>query len=342
MTSSREQSPLSDPGPDILARERGRFWRRSALGRFLFSPWSAPAVVAAFLAVLLVPPWLGGSTPAEGSPSPGPVPVVDSGRDLLPGEVIQASTFGRPLYLGDSGRPVIRHAVTGEVRELTPFEQDWGSFFPVRHTGVQDIVESPGPRGHGLWWRDRSANQQLSSYRAFGRHRWRQRQQAELSFMVSSLSIGADVLFSWHGGYVPVSFSDRLARVLEPVPERYPYVVRSGRWVQVPARWRCSAAIETALSQGLSPGCPSPVYLALLDEAWVSAGLLLEDVYQARSVLDVMDSLDSVAMSGSGLSGAYASALLDVARSQDRLDASLRVLWARSLAEDLPIYVELP
>ena len=329
----------SDSVPDILSTERRRFWRRTALGRVLSSRWSFTGVVMAIFALLVVPLWLGGGSEASPSSSPAE-PVSDSGRPLNPSEVRVASKFGSPVALGDTGRPVVRHAVTGEVRELTDFELAWDGGAVFRFTDVENIVEAPGPRGHGVWWRDQASRREAMSFHAFGRHDWRARQQEELSFMADTLFEAYDVLWSWHGGPVAVPFSHRLAQVLDPLQQRYPFVRRDSAWAQVPGRWRCDIVTETQLSQGVTPGCPTPAYLALLDESWSSMGLLLADIYEARLILDAMDSLDSHALAGSGFLPQYRLALLDVARSRDRVQAVLKGLWARSLAEDLVIFVE--
>ena len=342
MGSVRRDGFPSGSVPDILAAERASSRPRFPALAFLLGRWSVGASFAALALLGFSFFWLRGASQDDAALADVSSVPVDLRRDLNPAEVLWASSFGRPLYLGDSGRPVVRHSSTGEVRELTAFEQDWNYYYPSRFTGVQDIAESPGPRGYGIWWRGEPSRQVRQSYLAFGRHDWRERQQAELRWVVGTLAESAGVLSSWHGGYAPISSTAHLEQQLAPVSERYSFVVRSGQWAQIPGRWRCDLGVEKVLTQGLTVGCPTPVYLQLVEDAWVSVGLLLEDIYQARAILELMEPLDSLAVAGSGYPEAYQLALLDVARSQDRLDAALRVLWARSAAEDLVIFVEVP
>ena len=119
-------------GPDILAEERERrLRRRRGIRAFFPSSWLTGRAGVFILVVFLLGGlgWLGFQRwgdadrlgPGSGSPSFSS-PVPERARDLTASEYSLASRYGRPLYFGTEGVPVVQVEGTGKVRELTPFE----------------------------------------------------------------------------------------------------------------------------------------------------------------------------------------------------------------------------
>ena len=105
-----------------------------------------------------------------------------------------ASRYGRPLWLGPSGRPLVFNEETEEVREITPFEMAFEGSFLVRGSSRGSVIEVPGPRGHGMWWRSGAEEVSLRLWLSFDRGSWRDKQEVELSRMMHGLWIGVNIL----------------------------------------------------------------------------------------------------------------------------------------------------
>lgn len=271
-------------GGDLLAEERERRQRRRRGFRAVWPGfWLTGGTGLAILVVFLVSGlgWLGfrqwdqfdfplgradrPAPPAEAVTS-GPEPP-ERLRDLTAAEHAQAARFGSPLYLGAGGSPVVAVAATGTVRELTPFELELESPVSYRSTRRGLVVQTAGPRGWGLWWRDTAELDSLAPLLSFDRRAWRDRQEAELNRTLRGIYLGFFVLNSldyaqWERGLGEPLLST-MARVKEPYPP-----AGWGLWSGVPGRWVCDAALERQLAQGVGPGCPGREYREALGDAW--------------------------------------------------------------------------
>ena len=199
-----EDDSGEDSGADILAEERERRLQRRRGFRVLFpSNWLAGRTGVVILLAFLVGGlgWFGFQRwddarqvgPGVGSPSLLPT-VPERGRDLSVSEYSLASRYGSPLYLGTGGIPVVRVEGTGQVRELTSFELEFDSAFTRVPSPRGLVIEVPGPRGWGMWWRDMSEASSLRSLVSFDRRSWAGRQEEELSRVVRGIFLGIRVI----------------------------------------------------------------------------------------------------------------------------------------------------
>ena len=271
-----------------------------------------------------------------------PAPSVEAGRVLYASEAALAGRFGEPLHMGAEGFPVIRHHATGEVREITPFEVAWDDPRRVRSVGMIDIMEAPGPRGWGLRWRDTSERELLSSHSSFPRHSWRARQEEELALAVSHTVDALFVALSWDVGYAHIGKAAAVRESLAQLEAAHPVVGTSAGWAAVPGQWRCDPAWESDLHQGVTPGCPTEAYLLLLSESWASVGLLVDHVHSMARILQVMEGMSFRELELSGLYPELQAVVVDAQSAAERLVGALVVLRARSLAEELPIHIDVP
>ena len=335
---------------DILADERNTQKRKRK--RRLFSKWhdlmsgrSGLFVLGGFLLVGLVAvvfqQVIGEDAPGISSYGAGAQQVhSESGRDLTPLEAADGLRYGRPLYLGDSGRPVVVLNATGEVRELTPVELE----FPVnRHfvsTGYGRAVWSPGARGLGVWWNHDPELWLVSEAQYFDRLTWVNRQTGELQGMVSGLSpillfvAGMD-LNVWQPGWGEL-LAGRLTLLRDPYELATFY-----QWGAIPDQWRCSDELESDLNQGVTRGCPTGEYTNTLSAVWVELGNVMEILAGLGRLGDVRDGQTLDVAIYSGLYAAQAHRTLDLYNAVDRLEVALGILHDVSAAERLSIGVEL-
>ncbi len=335
------EAPPAEPPRDILAGERARPRRWWRPGGWL-SGRLGMAVLAVFVAgglgwVLFSKVDPGPAGPAGRSGAAWPA-HPESGRDLTPAERAFAAGYGQPLFLGSGGRPVVRLEVTGEVRELTPVELDFGSSLPYAGAGYGGVVWTPGPRGWGLWWKDDAERRALESAVRFPRSRWREKQHAELSHAALRVSQGLGLVESldlelWRPGIGPV-----LAGLMGELEGRHP-VLEYGHWGAVPGQWLCDSQLESNLNQGLTQGCPAGEYLDRLEDAWVRLGVaadLLRGIGRLSAEMDAMSAEDR---HQSALPRAQAYLLADLLNAVRELERSLQLLWDESGASGLPIGV---
>ena len=335
-------------GPDILAEERERRRRRRrGIRAFFPSSWltgrAGVFILVAFLLGGLG--WLGFQRwgdaerlgPGSGSPSLS-APVPERARDLTASEYSLASRYGRPLYLGTEGVPVVQVEGTGKVRELTPFELKFDSAFTRIPSPRGLVIEVPGPRGWGMWWRDMSEAHSLRPLVSFDRRSWASRQERELSRVVRGVSLGMQVISGvnlelWNPG-AGDSFLDLTAQIKDPYPP-----VRHRHWSAVPGLWVCDQQLERDLHQGLTPSCPGVEYLGALREAWGSAGLVVERMEGIARLVHRMDGMSSEEFFQSNVRASLSYEILDLARDVRELDLALSRLRRVSREWDLPIVV---
>ncbi len=273
--------------------------------------------------------------------SEGSSPHPESGRPLTAGEYSLAVSFGEPLRLGDGGLPVIRVPVTGDVREITPVEVDYDEPVPFVYSGYRNAVWGPGPKGWGIFWKDDSELRSLDPELRFTREAWRLKQEDELNRALARFSDGVGIASladfdRWRPGVGMAVY-----QVSQEIGGWYP-PVEYGHWGMVPDLWICDDAMESALTQGITLGCPDAEYLTSLADVWVSLGLVVEHLGTIGLFLHEMEGMDSSGRDTSGLSFSLPYQAQDMMRLLDRLDLAMDALWQVSATDDLPIFLEGP
>ena len=336
------RSPESER--DILAEERLRKPRR----RWWPGNWLTGRVGAVVLVVFIVGGlgWVvtaGSNLGSDRSRESFDVVRVkdpEAGRLLTLGEQSLASSYGVPLHLGDGGLPVVRHKLTGEVREMTPVEVEFGSSEGWMSAGRGSVVWTPGPRGWGVWWEDQTERRLLRPDLAFARGGWKRKQHSELSYAVGQVSDGLRMVRgmdfdAWRTGMGPV-LADRMGRL----GDRYP-VVDYGHWAAVPGQWVCDPELESDLNEGVTHGCPGELYLGALSDAWARVGSVVDLLEGMGKLGAEMDGMASDDLYQSELLGVQSYALGDVVNALKELKVSLERLWKITGDRGLPISVRL-
>ena len=328
---------------DILAEERVRPRRLWWPGNW-FVGRAGLVFLAVFVAVGLG--WAvfsrmgpGDVRPAvPGNVFPGDHP--EAGRGLTVQEGSAAARYGVPLFLGDGGLPVVRMAVTDEVRELTPVEMEFESALPFVSAGHGSVVWNPGPRGWGMWWVDDTERRELRPDVSFSRVRWWRKQQEELRLATAEVSNGLRLVRSmdfevWREGIGP-----ELAARVAGLKSRYP-VTRYGHWGAVPLQWVCDSELESDLNQGLTQGCPGGPYMEVLGDAWTRLGAVVELLDGMGRLGAEMDAMRSHDLYQSDLLLMQVYALADLMGAVEELTESLDILWDETGARGLPVAVRL-
>ena len=344
-----EDDSGEDSGADILAEERERRLRRRRGFRvFFLSNWLAGRAGVVILLAFLVGSlgWFGFQRwddaqrlgPGSGSPSLS-ASVPERAQDLSASEYSLASRYGRPLYLGAGGVPVVRVEGTGQVRELTSFELEFDSAFTRVPSPGGLVIEVPGPRGWGMWWQDMSEAHSLRSLVSFDRRSWASRQEGELSRVVRGISLGMQVVSGvnlelWDPGSGD-SLLDLMAQIKDPYPP-----VRHRHWSAAPGLWVCDLRLERDLHQGITPGCPGGEYLGALRDAWSRAGLVVERMEGIARLVHRMDGMSSEEFFQSNVRASFSYEVLDLAGDVREFDLALSRLRRVSREWDLPIVVD--
>ena len=287
---------------DILSEERERRVRRRRGFRALLpSSWLFGRTGVVILMVFLVGGlgWfgfrnLGDSRVDSGPPVPSgrSLPVPDRQRDLTSSEHSLAARYGEPLYMGSGGFPVVRVEGTGEIRPLTSFEMEFESAFSRLQVAGSRVIEVPGPRGWGMWWRDMSEPNALRPLVSFERRSWALRQERELTRVARGISLGMRLISDielevWREG-LGLPFLDLVSQVKGPYPPAL-----HGHWSAVPDMWVCDVLLERELHQGITPGCPGDEYLDALRDVWADAGLVVQRMERVARMMHYVDSMSS-------------------------------------------------
>ena len=267
-------------------------------------------------------------------------PVVeDVGRALFAGEYSIGEAYGEPIGLGEHGRPVVRHYVTGQERELTPVEMEYDKYDQFVSAGFGDVVFNPGPRGWGMWWRDDSDRIAELNRLYFVRQDWRDRQEEELEQVVSDAMEGVLFAFSFDLERWERGNGVRLGRRVDEVVARYDYRVGLGGWEMVPGQWVCDPVLESELHSGVTPGCPTGEFNGLLVACWIRVGVVLDRLELVSRVATGVDGLDLREFDSAQAVLRVGYPLLQLEQDLGRLEDALAALERRSLMEDLPIGV---
>ena len=341
--------------PDILWQEKARRRSRGRVTRFFSPGWwlegrRGAAALALFLVIgggLFILRFLnggvGGGDPVYVDYSSA-APVADAGRRLTGVEHGMASAFGEPLYLGRGGLPVVEHAATGEVRELTPMEEAYyelseGTNPPFLPTGENGVVWNPGPSGWGMWWKDTSEADALKPVRRYPRLPWRDKQEVELQEALRLLSGAVDAmsavnLEAWDSTVMP-----RVMAWVDRLKEAYPLGGEWGHWYAVPGQWVCDLELEAQLTMGITQGCPPDTYGIALAESWRQIGRTAEHLEGMARVGRQMDGLAYDDILDSGLYRTQYFYFITLADILEDLAFTLNVLVREAVGQELPVDV---
>ncbi len=317
-------------GPDILAEEKERRLRqRRGLRALWLGNWLTGRAGVIFLCLFLVAGlgWLGFQRMAPGRSDVGihassAASPPERVRALTASEHALASGYGEPLYVGPGGLPVVRVESTGQVREMTPFEVESGVPFVHLSSPRGPVVESPGPRGHGMWWQDRSEESSLRPLASFDRRAWLDRQEAELDRAVRGISAGIGLLRGleleiWKPGY-GLPLLELSSWIRDPYPPAH-----FGHWGAVPGLWVCDGVLELDLHQGVGPDCPGDEYMDALRDAWSHAGKIVDRMEGIGCFVHRMDGMSSADLYESNARMELAYEMLDLFEDYRDLELSL-------------------
>ena len=271
---------------------------------------------------------------ADGGRSGG-VPV---GVPLDPVAAADARRYGRPLYAGSQGRPVVAIGGTGEVRELTGYELEFLADRAFVSTGYGLVVRAPGRRGLGVWWEHDPERAVRSSWVPLDRVGWAARQNEELAYLVS---VGLGALTALQGLEIEPwqpGVGQRVLARLEPLYVRYP-LAGYGSWQHQPAQWRCDDDLEYDLRMGITAGCPDERVLSALADAWRQGGEFSDRLRRVGQLAVQRDAMDPDVALATGVTQELAYTLEELGRDLPRLEAALMRLWDRSAAHGLAISV---
>ena len=267
------------------------------------------------------------------------LPVPERGQGLSVSEYSLASRYGKPLYLSTGGVPVVQVEGTGQVRELTSFELEFDSAFTRVPSSRGLLIEVPGPRGWGMWWKDMSEASSLRSLVSFDRRSWASRQESELARVVRGISLGVRALSNVNLEVWDSGSGDPLLDLMAQIKDPYP-PVRHRHWSGVPGIWVCDMRLELDLHQGITPGCPGGEYLEALQDAWGRAGLVVERMEGIARLVHWMDGMSSEEFFQSNARANFSYEVLDLASDAREFDLALSRLRRVSREWDLPIVVD--
>ena len=348
-------SIFDDPGEarrDILSEERERVGPK----RWWWpGNWLSGRIGLGFLVVFIVLGlgWIviGGGSGRDGKlPNseyfPAEYTDPEAGRPLTGSEYALAEPFGEPIRLGERGFPLVKHRLTGVVREVTPVEVEYsvemaGLDRPYLETGVNGVVWTTGPRGWGMWWQEDSAVSAIGPLVSFPRERWRSKQEGELALALAGVTealrrVGAADFTVWRSGV-----SQGFYAATGELRSVHPVVSDHGFWWAVPHQWSCDLELERALNAGITQGCPPAEYHVALEEAWSRLGVVVDLVHGMGRLGLFMDSMRASDLYDSGLMADQAYAAADLLDEVRRLEVALEVLRYVSVQQELIINVGL-
>ncbi len=316
--------------PDILLDNRGRRPRLSGLrwlaGGFLSGKFGM-VVLATFLVIGGV--WLVYNRFFDEPAGLGGAGIVlsnhpEAGRSLTAQEAGSVARFGEPLYLGDSGRPVVKLDSTGEVRELTPLELEFPAGRVVEQRG-NGVLWAPGRLGWGVWWDGEDAAEGARKHLYMDRIGWVTRQNEELARGLAGLEGGilglANMdLEDWRGGQGRDLFA-----YVESYIAGYPDV-SPGYWGDVGWKWVCDENLEEELRHGVSEGCPSEEVVGAISLVWMEMGVVAELLRGFAAIAAARDGLTARQAMMANASNEMSLALDDIVSVRDRLPGALALL----------------
>ena len=342
-------------GPDILAEERsrksGRFSRVTMFwpGFWLTGPVGVVALVLFIVGGLVFAYW-SDPDPSDiiGLSSNESLPQgihPESGRALTGLESLKVDAIGKGLYLGPSGLPVIEHAETGEVREVTQTELDFleevsWTGEEVAHLGYNNVVWTPGPGGLGLWWQDQSDLEVLFPDLLFAQAGWRDKQEDELELAVRYVSLALREIpkfdyVLWNEGPGATIY-----HITDTLRDRYPSV-EVGGWASVPDQWVCDEGLQARLNSFVTDGCPPGAYNMALAEAWHRLGIVSDFLLSMSRIAVAADGLTTSERTETDLLEEFIYRSADLLPLVEEADVALRDLRTLSAFHGLTLSVYL-
>ena len=345
--------------PDLLAEVR-RGWRQRVFRFFMPGsgkrPWHTAAVLAAvFLAVWAGGQFLiGGFQEAEGLAGltgyGGGAAGEEGGSGGLPGGLAvgspgvtaRAEQYGALVApAGPGGLPLIKHAKTGEVREVTEVELDYPSNRPfIPAEGVAGVVWNPGPRGLGLWWQPDVLEELRWQRTLMDRFAWRERQAGELEYALGELRYAFRQfeqldLQVWEPG-PPARIYESMSRL----QGRYPAARLLGAWSSVPEEWACDPDLERDLYGEAGAGCPSAALEQHLSLTWHQVGRVAERMRELGRRGRILSGVDPTTVLDLDLGVQFGYSVVEGRHDLAFLQEDLRRLGRMSREEKLSISLE--
>ena len=197
------------------------------------------------------------------------------GAELTYAEASHAVRFGRPLYLGDSCRPVIVVTSAGDevIRELTGLEMSLPSAVPELLRKSDRTWFASGPNGLGAWWRG-PVDDTFSGVVRVSRTEWADAQEALLFEVLSDLD-QLLVEFNSAPDYETASWAIRVVRETRRLRDLYANSLYSD-WTAAPDFYVCSIRVQELADGVASLPCPSELYLEVLFYVWARYGNVID------------------------------------------------------------------
>ena len=225
-----------------------------------------------------------------------------AGGELNSVENLVASRFGRPLYMGDGGLPVIEVYMTGQIREMTVFEANFPSAnaLSVDYSDPPDVAPGlrryekpdvdydgvyfhPGPDGEGVWWQDPTRDSLVSRGIGVDRASWEIHQLEMLGEALPSVEA---ILLSYQDTDLSDWDKDWVVNVhgeAERLTERF-VAGKHEEWAMVPYRFTCDGDLELERTEGVTRGCPSVLLQQALSYMWARYGKLVHSLWALARV----------------------------------------------------------
>ena len=286
--------------PDLRARRvaeetaRNRYRRPSLYGRFQGLPWwmtlgmnrLSPGMVVVVMLIGLVAVGLvgvryyfGGSSDqddlrlvAEDSvPYDGD---MDSnfGRQIPPLQRLRWARFGLPLHIGPRGLPLIQNVETGDVREMTDLEMEFPHDVSYERDPVDDsIVFVPGPTGYAVRWWEPDEYSDLPAARAFDRIGWFVYHEDMLNDASRDVYIGLQHVVGSDYSVWNYRWGKELVAIADALNDEYAFG-DSRNWDLIGALRYCNDGLDSGYRSGVSEGCPSTGYQAVVGSMWRNLG----------------------------------------------------------------------
>ena len=335
---------------DILADETGPRRRRRPLWRSLtFQMFVSRRVVPVWLIIVLavfgfVVAQIVQMKAAEDQAVPDARRESGSyvvGQRLEAAEKQQARGFGEPLYLGESGRPVIEVRGTGAIREMTELEVS------LLDTGAEPVewragvLMTAGPRGFGVWWRDQGSSELGRVGGGLDRITWYREETLLLQAALDDLA-GLMILMD----ETDVEAWDRKwgLEVERSAWDMHQYYAGGSPrfWRFAPDRWSCDDQLGQRLYQGVVKECPGLEHQTSLRLLWGQVGLVVESIRMLGRVAQLPES-DGFGYSLDEARFDLQGRFLDrIYRELGAIEKTRRALVEAGLREGNTILVDLP
>ena len=203
----------------------------------------------------------------------------ESGRRLGFLEANDALRYGRPLYLGDEGRPVVENYATGDIREVTDLELE----FPRGEVWAFDVerpasVYTPGPEGLGVWREHGGVTELLPPTVMVDCMTWSDRQRDYLQLALDDVGFALSHRESGDVSVMDHEWGQRVEGITSAIRDKYAHG-QVALWNAAPLRWSCDIELEEAVNSGVTEGCPSFQHVEALRGMWGQVGSVNERLW---------------------------------------------------------------